>query len=117
MPRITELKFSESAPMPRITESSRPIMIRSSPSVSSDSSQDTDLAESFTTLADLDEIIFEEHADAIDLLRLRENDDKNCDVGNQDKQLNYFNVSVHDMDSGLIHNLEGVKCIQIRHDR
>ena len=35
----------------------------------------------------------------------------------QDKQIEYFNVSVHDMDTGLIHNLDTVKCIQIRQDR
>ena len=35
----------------------------------------------------------------------------------QKKQIEYFNVSVHDMDTGLIHNLDAVKCIQIRQDR
>jgi len=75
-------------------ESSR---TRRSPSVSV-SSDESDLAESLNNFDLGDEESYEE-----DEL--------------QNKQIEYFNVSVHDMDTGLIHNLDTVKCIQIRQDR
>ena len=89
-PRISELRLSES--------------LRSSPSFSSDGSQETELASSFVSDCFLD-------ANADDFL------EDDLIPPNGDKQVHYFNVSVHDMDSGLIYNLENVKCIQIRQDR
>ena len=36
---------------------------------------------------------------------------------NCDKRLHYFRISIHDMDTGLVHTLNNLKCIQIRQDQ
>jgi len=87
---------------PRILELVRSRSDRSTPSMSSDSSNDT--IEPFGDL-NLDDV--DDMSDDITAM--------NDKIG--EKTISYFDISVNDMDTGLKHDVPNVKCSQIRRDK